>query len=87
MLSKWRNGIDKYITLKLITVSRHTPKIIHYCIPQVLNIKLHENHTLVEAEAIMEVQEVCFRVTYFHLRMGRDPAPETICSFQMCLHK
>jgi len=36
---------------------------------------------------MVEVQEVCCRDTYFHLRMGTDPVPETICSFEMSSHE
>lgn len=35
----------------------------------------------------MQVQEVCFRDPYFHLKMGTVPFPETICLFQMCSHE
>lgn len=74
---------DKYMTLKLITLSRLTSKIIHQCIQQALNNKLHQGNTLVEVKVIMQIQEVCFRHTSFHLRMGSVPFPETISLLQV----
>jgi hypothetical protein len=35
----------------------------------------------------MQEQEVCFRDTYFHLRMGTVPFPGTICLFQTSSHE
>jgi hypothetical protein len=42
---------------------------------------------MVEVKVIMQVQEVCFKDTYFHLRMGTNPVPKTICSFEMSSHE